>query len=288
MAWFQVSFGSANLKRMVNANVLIPGMDARMAGMPLREEKPYKTLYLLHGYSGDYTDWLTNTALMEMSQMNDIAIVMPSGENSFYVDIERSGRMYSEFIGRELVDFTRRVFPLSSRREDTIIGGLSMGGYGALYNGLKHHDVFAHVIALSSALIVETAPSSTYEPNMMGTHRGYFEEVFGDLDKLLESDKNLEVLAKQVLDKGGNLPDLYIACGWNDMLVYGNRKFSSYLNDIGFKHVYEEGAGTHEWAFWNNFLKRGLERLELKPKMPPMTPPFWVDAESDSPNPVVL
>ncbi|MCL2402058.1 MAG: esterase family protein [Oscillospiraceae bacterium] len=284
MAWFQVSFGSSKLKRQVNANVLIPA-DDRMGLVP-RGDKQYKTLYLLHGYSGDYTDWLTNTSLMEMAMMNDIAIVMPSGENSFYLDIERSGRMYSEFIGQELVDFTRRVFPLSRKREDTIIGGLSMGGYGALYNGLKHNDVFAHVIALSSALIVDTAPSSTYEPNMMGIHRGYFEEVFGDLDTLMESDKNLEVLAKQVLDKGKNLPDLYIACGWNDNLCYGNRKFSKYLNDIGFKHIYEEGAGTHEWPFWNNFLKRGLARLELAPKMPPMTPPFWTDAESDSPNPV--
>ena len=286
MAWLQISFGSSSLNRQVNANVLIPA-DSRM-GMPVQEVKPFKTLYLLHGFSGDFTDWLTNTSVMEMSLMNNIAIVMPSGENSFYVDIERSNRMYSEFIGKELIEFTRRILPLSHKREDTIIGGLSMGGYGALYNGLRHNDVFGHIIALSSALIVETTPSSTYEPNPMGINRGYFEEVFGDLDKVMESDKNLEVLAKQTLDKGSNLPDLYFACGYNDMLVYGNRKLSAYLNSIGFAHLYEEGAGTHEWSFWNNFLKRGLDRLELRPKTEPMTPPFWVDAASDSPNPVTL
>ena len=285
MAWLQISFSSSSLNRLVNANVLIPA-DSRL-GMPIRDEKPFKTLYLLHGFTGDHTDWLTNTSLMEMSLLNNLAIVMPSGENSFYVDIEHSGRMYSEFIGRELVAFTRRILPLSHKREDTIIGGLSMGGYGALYNGLKHNDVFGHVIALSSALVVENATKSTYEPNQMGVHRGYFEDVFGDLDKLLESDKNLEVLAKSVIESGCDLPDLYIACGYNDMLVYGNRMLSAYLKDIGFNHVYEESAGTHEWAFWNTFLKRALARLDLVPKMEPITPPFWVDAEKDSPNPVV-
>ena len=284
MAWFQGIFASSSLKRQVSVNVLVPA-DMRL-GMPRRSDKPFKTLYLLHGYTGDYSDWLTSSGIMEMSLMNDLAVVMPSGENAFYVDIERSGRLYSTFIGRELVEFTRSIFPLSHEREDTIIAGLSMGGYGALYNGLKHHDVFGHTIALSSALVVEGAKDMGDEPNPMGTSRGYFEETFGDLDKLMETDKNLEVLAKQVFDKGKDLPDLYIACGYNDMLVYGNRKLSAYLNTIGFKHVYEEGAGTHEWAFWNTFLKRGLARLDLVPKAEPMQPPFWVDAEKDSPNPV--
>jgi len=285
MAWFQGSFASNSLNRMVSVNILIPA-DMRL-GMPKRPEKPFKTLYLLHGYTGDCTDWLTSSSIAQMSQMYDIAVVMPSGENAFYVDIERSGRRYSNYIGRELVDFTRTIFPLSRAREDTIVAGLSMGGYGALYNGMKHHDVFGHTIALSSALVVEGANEMTDEPTPMGTSRGYFEETFGDLATLMETDKNLEVLAKQVLDSGTDFPDIYFACGYNDMLVYGNRKLSAYMNSIGFNHVYEEGAGTHDFVFWDTFLKRGLDRLALVPKMEPMVPPFWVDAEKDSPNPVI-
>ena len=286
MAWLQMDFASPSLNRLVSANVIIPA-DMRLGPQPVID-KPFKTLYLLHGYSGDWTDWITGTTLMEMAQLNNLAVVMPSGENSFYVDIERSGRLYSTFIARDLVDFTRKIFPLSHKREDTIIGGLSMGGYGALYNGLRHNDVFGHVIALSSALVVETAVTSTDEPNMMGTNRGYFEDVFGDLGKVMESDKNLEVLAKEVKNSGSPLPDLYIACGYNDMLVYSNRKLSNYLNEIGYGHVYEEGAGTHDWVFWNSFLKRGLDRLNLAPEMEAMVPPFWVDASKDSPNPIVV
>ena len=286
MAWFQMNFASASLKRLVSANVIIPA-DMRLGPQPSME-KPFKTLYLLHGYTGDWNDWITGTNIMEMAQQNNLAVVMPSGENSFYVDIEHSGRLYSTFLAHDLVDFTRKIFPLSDKREDTIVGGLSMGGYGALYNGLKHSDVFGHIIALSSALVVENAVSSTDEPNMMGTNRGYFEDVFGDLDKVMDSDKNLAVLAKQVLDRGNNTPNLYIACGYNDMLVYGNRKLSSKLNEMGYKHVYEEGAGTHDWTFWNNFLKRGLDYLNLVPDRVEIVPPFWVDAASDSPNPVII
>lgn len=49
---------------------------------------------------------------------------MPSGENRFYLDDEKSGELYGEFIGKELVEFTRKLFPLSDKREDTFIAGL--------------------------------------------------------------------------------------------------------------------------------------------------------------------
>ena len=60
---------------------------------------------------------------------------MPSGDNKFYIDNPDSGEMYGSFIGKELIEFTRKTFPLSQKREDTFIAGLSMGGYGALVNG---------------------------------------------------------------------------------------------------------------------------------------------------------
>lgn len=276
MAWFQISFYSDCLRRSVPLNVLVPAETP--LGFPPKEDKPFKTLYLLHGYLDNYTGWLTHTQIAEMSQLMNLAVVMPSGDNSFYVDMEKSGLMYSQFIGRELVDFTRKLFPLSGKREDTIIAGLSMGGYGALHNGLKHCDVFGHTIALSSALVLRGALEATDEINLLGINRSYFEAVFGDLSKVMESDKNPEVLAKRVLEKGGYPLDFYIACGFNDMLVYDNRKLSSYLRSIDFPHIYEEGPGTHEWAFWNTYLKKGLERLNLAPVFD-MKGPFWVDAE---------
>jgi S-formylglutathione hydrolase FrmB len=254
-------------------------------GMPKTEPTPFKTLYLLHGYMGNNIDWLINTQINEMSQQFNIAVVMPSGENGFYVDQLLSGYMGSEFISRELVEYTRSIFPLSHKREETFIGGLSMGGYGALYNGLKNSDVFGATIALSSAIITETIQGVTDEPNFMGITRGYYKALLGDncfdID-LNASEYNPAVLAKKILDSGKPLPKLYFACGYNDMLCLGSRKLHEDLNNMGFEHCYEEGPGSHEWAFWNRHLQRGLARLIKLPEIPAgFANPFQVNMRED-------
>lgn len=62
------------------------GRQADFPGIPKRENKPYKTLYLLHGVLGSYVDWVNGTRIQRFAEMNDLVVVMPSGENSFYVD----------------------------------------------------------------------------------------------------------------------------------------------------------------------------------------------------------
>ncbi len=269
MAWLQVNFLASCLHRQVSINVLIP-QPMTFPGMPKKEPEPFKTLYLLHGYMGNNIDWLINTQINEFSQQFNIAVVMPSGENGFYVDQKQSGYMGSQYISRELVEYTRGILPLSRRREDTFIAGLSMGGYGALYNGLKYPEVFGATIALSSAIIGDTIKSASDEPNFMGITRGYYKALLGDdcFDIDIDaSEYNPSVLAGKILKEGKPLPKLYFACGYNDMLCLGNRKLHEELSALGFEHCYEEGPGTHEWAFWNRHLQRGLARL-IKPPEP--------------------
>jgi S-formylglutathione hydrolase FrmB len=122
LALFRVSFFSACYQRLMRMNVLLPA-DTPLPPGGVRDWGPYKTLYLLHGFTGNCDNWLHNTMISEMSMQFNIAVVMPDGVNGFYVDQPRSGIRGSEFIGRELIDFTRRTFPLSDRREDTLIGG---------------------------------------------------------------------------------------------------------------------------------------------------------------------
>ena len=145
MAIIEVNFISKCLMRVVTFNAIIPvdkfGPQAENA-----EQKPLKTLYLLHGIFGNYTDWVNGTRIQAWAEANDLAVIMPSGENRFYLDDEKSGELYGEFIGKELVEFTRKLFPLSDKREDTFIAGLSMGGYGAIRNGLKYAENFGCVI----------------------------------------------------------------------------------------------------------------------------------------------
>ena len=152
MAFIQVSFMSKTLMRTVPLQVILP-VDKFTFGQLEREEKPFKTLYLLHGIFGNETDWVHGTRIQRWAEEKNLAVVMPAGENAFYVDQPSIGAMHGQFIGEELVEITRKMFPLSRKREDTFIGGLSMGGFGALRNGLKYHDTFGAVICLSGALL---------------------------------------------------------------------------------------------------------------------------------------
>lgn len=267
MAVFQINFMAETLGRTVPLYVVLPTDKVYFPGMKKREEgRPYKTLYLLHGIIGNYTDWLYGTRIQRWAEEQDLAVVMPSGDNCFYLDQPWNCNFYGEFIGKELVEFTRKTFPLSHLQEDTYIGGLSMGGFGAMRNGLKYHKTFGRIIALSGAFILEQMLLEKVEtPRYPSESEEYKHSCFGpDLVAALESDRNPKILAKQLVDAGVEIPDIYMACGRDDTLFEQNQIFSDELNNLGIKHTFEVGAGAHEWDFWDAYLKKALEWLPLE------------------------
>ena len=151
-----------------------------------------------------------------------------------------------------------------------------MGGYGALRNGLKYSDMFGHIIAISPAIIMQEFKTATDNPNHVGATRGFYESVFGDLDKAAESDMDLHWLVNKIHNEGGTFPDIYIACGYNDMLVFESRRLDGHLNALGISHSYEEGYGTHDYEFFNAYLRHALDRLDLTQPLA-CENPFWVD-----------
>ena len=261
MAYIQMNLLSQSLMRTVPVNVILPADKMTFPGMPKREEKPFKTLYLLHGVFGNYMDWVNGTRIQRYAEEHDLAVVMPSGENAFYLDHPRRGDCYGEFIGKELVELTRKIFPLSVKREDTFIGGLSMGGYGALRNGLKYHETFGHIVALSSALVLEEAVHRTDDDVFFIESRSYAQECFGSLDQALESDRNPKYIVNQLIKRNARLPKIYMACGMQDSLRSVNQDLASFLKDAGAEVCYEEGPGVHEWDFWDAYIKKGIELL---------------------------
>lgn len=273
MAIIQCTFTSMSLHRPVNFTAILPG--DTMFPMP-GPMKPLKTLYLLHGYTGGSMDWFKSGDIGDLSQMNNLAIIMPEGDNHFYVDDMGRLDMYSQLIGRELVEFTRKVFPLSDKREDTIIGGISMGGFGALINGMRFHDTFGHIVAISPALVKYDIANSTDEPNPVGATRGFFASVFGDLDKYPESENNPAVLAARLKAEGAQFPSIYLACGKNDMLVIPARELHGDLLKLGVAHTYVEGPGSHEPIFFYPHLRHGLSYIDLE-RVPAFPNPFWID-----------
>lgn len=266
MAFLQMNLMSESLMRTVNVNVILPADKFTVPGIPQTDTRPYKTLYLLHGVFGSQIDWINGTNIQRWAEEKDLAVVMPAGENGFYVDREAAHALYGRFVGEELVNMTRKIFPLSAKREDTFIAGLSMGGYGALRNGLKYYKTFGYIAGLSVANIVEGIEQRTDDVPGFLASRSFAESFFGDLSKVKNSDRDIKWLAKKLRSEKADLPNIYLACGTEDSLLERSRDLRDWLKGYGFDVTYREAAGGHEWDFWNSQIKQVVDWLPLTGK----------------------
>ncbi len=272
MAIFQFSFFSTSLHRNTEVTAAIPAGGPMFPGMPAGPTGPLRMLILLHGYSGSHADWVRGCSIDQLASAHHMAIFCPSGENSFYIDDTARDALYEQYICRELPKFAREVFHISDKVEDTFIGGLSMGGYGAIRNGLKNPDVFGGILAFSSALITdgishmpdEPQPAPAGQGGGMGMSPSYFIHTFGKPSKILGSDVDPKALAKKLTESGGPLPRLYQACGSEDFLIEPNRDLHKYLQEIGYPHFYVEGHGTHSWEYWSKHIADSLNWVDGK------------------------
>lgn len=257
MAILSCNFISRSLGRTVPFTAVLPTINFMQmideSSEIYTNPKPYRTLYLLHGIGNNHIDWIAGTRIAHYAEEHGLAVIMPAGENRFYTDNNEFDR-YGQYIGSELVRATRAMFNLSHRREDTFIGGLSMGGYGALRNGLKYCDTFGGIIALSSALVVDDAKNAPADAPVFFGRRSYFERVFGDLSQLEGSDNDLRELTRKNAEK----TNMYIACGTEDTLIEKNRELKAFLEQNGVRLTYEEGLGGHEWQFWDTYIQKGV------------------------------
>lgn len=263
MALAQVNFFSKSLMRTVTIHVILPVDKYDFNGESTAKKNGFKTLYLLHGMLGNYTDWVSGTRIQAWAQEKNLAVVMPSGDNHFYVDKADTRELYGEFVGEELVDITRRMFPLSSKREDTFIGGLSMGGYGAIRNGLKYGDTFGYIAALSSGLMINQMLHSTNDDPEFFRRRRYYEGIFGDIDKIVGSDMDYKHLITFRKMNQKPIPKIYLACGTEDFLIEENRDYKEFLHAENIEFTYVEGPGEHNWEFWDTYIKKVLDWLPL-------------------------
>src|SRR5579875_1975716 len=142
-----VNFKPAHLGGMeVSFNIILP-QDYDSGA------RRYPVLYLLHGYTGHYSDWVTRTGLTEYARHYEEIIVMPEGENGWYVDNYTDPKLgWQSYIIDDLIPYVDSHYRTVASRSGRAIAGLSMGGYGAMLLGLKYHQMFAAAASLSGAL----------------------------------------------------------------------------------------------------------------------------------------
>ena len=242
MAVLTIQYASAALGRGTTFRVYLP-TDGLMGQAP---EPPYRTVYLLPGYSLDAAALSDYLPLRRECELKGLAIVVVDGCNSFYMDHPDRGENYASFAGHEIVDFTRSILPLSARREDTFIAGISMGGYGALRLGCLYRTTFSRAAALSPACdaweLMCANPAG-------GFGKEAFPNIFGTKEAYYAGDTNLEKLYAETPKE--ELPTLFIACGTDDILVAGAaERFVKTLEKNGVPHLCIWGEGSHEYAYW--------------------------------------
>jgi len=220
-------------------------------------KRPTKVIFLLHGWTGDAGNWIPE----QLADKYNFAIVIPNGENAFWLNGLSTGHKFQSLLGEEIISYVQRQFGLAKKREDTYIMGLSMGGFGSLHTAFAYPEIFGTAIALSSALIVDqVATMKPGDENPVANYE-YYRECFGEPSKLLESLNNPEFQVKTLLKNKTTLPKIVMACGTEDFLIEPNRKFHNFLEENKVEHTYWEASGTHDMAFWGKCVEKFIPEL---------------------------
>lgn len=239
MAVATIQFWAPKLGKASAFNIILP-TDSAVPG-------PYPVLYLLHGYSDDHSIWCRRTSLERYVQNKGLIVVMPDTHLGWYTNAAH-GYPYEDHILHDVIEFVDRSFPTIPTRAGRCIGGLSMGGYGAMKLGLKHPQVFCSVHAHSSAFVIPN-------PNWKNDFRQKMSLIFGPDPS--GGDNDVFALAAKANRK--KLPALHIDCGTEDGLIAGNRQFHSHLRKLKIPHLYCEYPGVHDWAYWDRHISAAIE-----------------------------
>ncbi len=246
MALITLKVYSESLGKQTEISVIIPQKrNGGQIGVENKAAEKYKCLYLLHGLSDDNTNWMRLSSIERYASRYDLAVIMPNADKSFYTDIPSLGNYYT-YIAKELPSIIRDYLPVSEKREDNFVGGLSMGGYGALKIGLRECNSFSKVIALSP---VGDIKSLVNDFEVMKC-------VFGPELIVPDSDDVL-----YLADKCENKPKIFMAIGTEDFLYENNKSVRKKFKDLNYDFTYYEQEGSHSWDFWDKYIEKAVDWL---------------------------
>lgn len=228
---------SASMKKNIKAIVITPDNYSSATALPV--------VYLLHGYSGNYSDWVKMVKGIEKyTDLYQIMIVCPDGNNSWYWDSPLdSTYRYETYVSNELVSWVDSKYKTIKDKKGRAITGLSMGGHGALYLALKHPDVFGAAGSMSGGVDIRPFPNNWQMAMRMGSYDSHPENW----------EKNT-VINMLHLYKPKSL-ELIIDCGTEDFFFKVNESLHQQLVYRNIPHDYLVRPGAHNWHYWDNAIK---------------------------------
>ena len=172
------------------------------------------------------------------------------------------GPRFFTYLTEELPEIMQAMFKIPADPAHTYVGGLSMGGYGALKCALQRPDLYAGAMCFSSGFFTLNRPNLLIE-------NGYYsrEELQGVIGADLQADP-LDDLAARVRTwpKDQKKPLLYLACGTEDPLHPLSTEMNAILQENHFDVCYQEWPGIHDWRFWDVALEKGM--IYMKDRLP--------------------
>ena len=261
MALFDIKLFSTTLLTNTDIRVVVPTPDEPFHpdDTPYYQSgKKYQVLYLLHGGFGDCTVWTRNTGIERYAQKHKLVVVSASVTNSCYLDMAH-GSKFMTYMTKELPAFINAMFPVSTRREDTFIAGISMGGYGTYRLALETPERFGCAASLSGAIDMASAAENAIAGAPAALN---YADIFGDAP-VRGSDNDVLSLLKRRIAEERPIPKLYLCCGTEDFLYASNQYVKKELEKLPVELTYDEGPGTHNWDYWDPQIRKVLDWLPL-------------------------
>lgn len=209
----------------------------------------FPVVYLLHGYSGKYSDWARqDPELQKLSDENQLMIVCPDGAfSSWYFDSPIDLTMHYETnVALEIPAYIDSVYHTIKNRKGRAITGLSMGGHGGIFLGFRHADIFGACGSMSGALDVSKIT------------RGYdVEKRLGDT--AINRQQYIDWSAINVIEKyPKDSLAIIIDCGTEDFIIDMSRRTHAKMLQLKIPHDYTERPGKHNWEYWREAIKYQL------------------------------
>ncbi|MET0634441.1 MAG: alpha/beta hydrolase family protein [Chitinophagaceae bacterium] len=227
----------------------VMGKDLRCVVIRPQTDDSLPVLYLLHGYSGNYSNWINKVPeLKSWASGYRMMIVCPDGGySSWYFDSPvDSTSKYETYIGSEIPEYIDAHYATIRSRGSRAITGLSMGGHGALFLAFRHAVIFGGAGSMSGGLDLTTLKSK-YE----------IVKRLGDTTRLEKNYADYSVL--NVIDKKPSAPlAITFDCGISDAFYPMNLAVHHKMLRLGISHDYTERPGGHDWKYWKNSLKYQL------------------------------
>jgi putative tributyrin esterase len=246
------SFFMPSLGRTKKLSVLLPSN--------YDPAKRYPVLYLLHGYTGGHEDWGTRTKLREYVKDVPMIVIMPDGENSWYVNsFTEPNEQFEDYLVKDIPHYVQTMYSIDTTRQ--AIAGLSMGGYGALMLALRHPARYGFVGSLSGAITFPRGMNDTSRPAERALIPG-LKRVFGERTNGFRNAHDVFLLYRQT--SKDSLPYIYMVIGIQDgyrTFLPGHRAFTDLLRTYGAAYEYHETPGGHTWQFWDKEIRPVIMRM---------------------------